>query len=180
MSIQMHATTILAVKKDNQVAIGGDGQVTLGNMVIKGSANKIRRLYKDKIIAGFAGSTADAFTLVEKFESKLQEHHGNLKLASVRLATDWRNDKILRKLEAMLLVADNTQIFTITGNGDVLEPEHDVMAIGSGGGFATASARALMENSSLTAEEIVHKSLTIAGDICIYTNANINIETLTS
>ena len=178
MTIKMHGTTILAVKRDNAVTIGGDGQVTLGNMVVKGTANKIRRLYKDQVIAGFAGSTADAFTLFEKFESKLQEHQGNLKLAAVRLATDWRSDRMLHKLEAMLLVADPQNIYAISGMGDVLEPEHNLMAIGSGGGFASASARALYENSTLTSEDIVRKSLNIAGDICIYTNNNLTIDTL--
>ena len=178
MNTTMHATTILAVKKDNQVALGGDGQVTLGHSVVKSSANKIRRLYKDSILAGFAGSTADAFTLFEKFEAKLQTHQGNLRLSAVRLAMDWRSDRVLRRLEAMLLVADKNDIFTISGNGDVLEPEYGLMSIGSGSGFAQSAARALIEHSDLDAQGIVKQSLGIAAEYCIYTNNHFNIETL--
>ncbi|KTC80451.1 Peptidase component of the HslUV protease (Heat shock protein) [Legionella cherrii] len=175
---QFRGTTILSVRRGNQVVIGGDGQVTLGNTVMKGNARKVRRLYKDQIIAGFAGGTADAFTLFERFESKLEMHQGHLVRAAVELAKDWRTDRMLRRLEAVLAVADKKSSLIITGNGDVIEPEHSLIAIGSGGPFAQAAARALMENTNLSAMEIVRKALTIAGDICIYTNNNLTIEEL--
>ncbi|MCW8400040.1 ATP-dependent protease subunit HslV [Legionella sp. PATHC038] len=175
---QFRGTTILSVRRGNQVVIGGDGQVTLGNTVMKGNARKVRRLYKDQIIAGFAGGTADAFTLFERFESKLEMHQGHLIRAAVELAKDWRTDRMLRRLEAVLAVADKKSSLIITGNGDVIEPEHSLIAIGSGGPFAQAAARALMENTKLSAVEIVRKALTIAGDICIYTNNNLTIEEL--
>lgn len=171
-------TTILSVRRGNQVVIGGDGQVSLGNTVMKGNARKVRRLYKDKVIAGFAGGTADAFTLFERFESKLEMHQGHLVRAAVELAKDWRTDRILRRLEAVLAVADSKASLIITGNGDVIEPEESLIAIGSGGPYAQAAARALMENTKLSAKEIVQKALTIAGDICIYTNNNLTIEEL--
>jgi len=167
------------VRRGNTVAIGGDGQVTLGNMVIKATARKVRRLYHDRILAGFAGATADAFTLFERFEGKLEKHQGHLTRAAVELAKDWRQDRILRRLEAMLAVADQSASLIITGNGDVLEPEHGIVAIGSGGGFAQAAARALTQHSELTAREIVAESLKVAGEICIYTNQNHVIEELT-
>jgi len=170
-----HGTTILAVRRDGAVSVGGDGQVTLGNTVMKGNARKVRRLYNDKVLAGFAGGTADAFTLFERFEGKL-EKYGNLTRAAIELAKDWRSDRFLRRLEALLLVADPDKIFVISGNGDVIEPDHDVAAIGSGGQFALAAARALVEGSSLGAREIVERSLNIAADICIYTNRNLVIE----
>jgi ATP-dependent HslUV protease, peptidase subunit HslV len=170
-----HGTTILAVRRDGAVCVGGDGQVTLGNTVMKGNARKVRRLYDDKVLAGFAGGTADAFTLFERFEGKL-EKYGNLTRAAIELAKDWRSDRFLRRLEALLLVADPEKIFVISGNGDVIEPDHDVAAIGSGGQFALAAARALVEGSSLGAREIVERSLNIAADICIYTNRNLVIE----
>jgi len=172
-----HGTTILAVRRDSAVAMGGDGQVTLGNTVMKGNARKVRRLFNDKVIAGFAGGTADAFTLFERFEGKL-EKYGNLTRAAIELAKDWRSDRYLRRLEALLLVADPDKIFVISGNGDVIEPDHDVAAIGSGGQFALSAARALLEGSSLGAREIVERSLNIAADICIYTNRNLVIESL--
>ena len=172
-----HGTTILAVRRDGAVAVGGDGQVTLGNTVMKGNARKVRRLYNDKVLAGFAGGTADAFTLFERFEGKL-EKYGNLTRAAIELAKDWRSDRFLRRLEALLLVADPEKIFVVSGNGDVIEPDHDVAAIGSGGQFALAAARALMEGSSLGARDIVERSLNIAADICIYTNRNLVIEDL--
>ena len=175
---QFRGTTILSVRRGKEVAIGGDGQVTLGNTVMKGNARKVRRLYKDKVIAGFAGGTADAFTLFERFESKLEMHQGHLVRAAVELAKDWRTDRLLRRLEALLAVADNNSSLIITGNGDVIEPEEGLMAIGSGGPFAQAAARALLENTNLSAEEIVRKGLNIAGDICIYTNHHLTIETL--
>ncbi|MCW8408282.1 ATP-dependent protease subunit HslV [Legionella sp. PATHC035] len=175
---QFRGTTILSVRRGDQVVIGGDGQVTLGNTVMKGNARKVRRLYKDQIIAGFAGGTADAFTLFERFESKLEMHQGHLVRAAVELAKDWRTDRMLRRLEAVLAVADKKSSLIITGNGDVIEPEHSLIAIGSGGPFAQAAARALMENTKLSALEIVRKALTIAGDICIYTNNNLTIEEL--
>jgi ATP-dependent HslUV protease subunit HslV len=175
---QYHGTTILSVRRGDQVALGGDGQVTLGNIVIKASARKVRRLYQDKVLAGFAGGTADAFTLFERFEAKLDEHQGQLVRAAVELAKDWRTDRILRRLEAMLAVADKVATLIITGNGDVLEPELGIAAIGSGGAYAQAAAKALYENTDLAAREIVAKSLAIAGDICIYTNQNHLIETL--
>ncbi|MBL7480411.1 ATP-dependent protease subunit HslV [Legionella bononiensis] len=175
---QFRGTTILSVRRGNQVVIGGDGQVTLGNTVMKGNARKVRRLYKDKVIAGFAGGTADAFTLFERFESKLEMHQGHLVRAAVELAKDWRTDRMLRRLEAVLAVADSKSSLIITGNGDVIEPEESLIAIGSGGPFAQAAARALMENTKLSAVDIVRKALTIAGDICIYTNNNLTIEEL--
>jgi ATP-dependent HslUV protease subunit HslV len=171
-------TTIVSVRRGNNVVLGGDGQVSLGNTVMKGNAVKVRRLYKDKVIAGFAGGTADAFTLFEKFEAKLEMHNGHLTKAAVELAKDWRTDKMLRKLEALLAVADETASLIITGNGDVIQPENDLIAIGSGGPFAQAAATALMENTELSAREIVEKSLNIAGNICVYTNNNLTIEEL--
>ncbi|MDB5729163.1 MAG: hslV [Noviherbaspirillum sp.] len=175
---QFHGTTILSVRRGNSVALGGDGQVTLGNIVMKASARKVRKLYHDKVLAGFAGGTADAFTLLERFEAKLEKHQGHLLRASVELAKDWRTDRMLRRLEAMLLVADRTTTLIITGNGDVLEPEDGVGAIGSGGAFAQSAAKALQENTELTPADIVGKSLTIAGELCIYTNLSHIIETL--
>lgn len=175
---QYRGTTILSVRRGNQVVIGGDGQVTLGNTVMKGNARKVRRLYKDRVIAGFAGGTADAFTLFERFESKLELHQGHLVRAAVELAKDWRTDRMLRRLEALLAVADSKASLIITGNGDVIEPEESLIAIGSGGPFAQAAAKALMENTNLTAKEIVEKGLKIAGDICIYTNNHLTIEEL--
>ncbi len=175
---QFHGTTILSVRRGDSVALGGDGQVTLGNVVVKGSARKVRKLYQNKVLAGFAGGTADAFTLIERFEAKLEKHQGNLMRASVELAKDWRTDRILRRLEAMLLVADKDATLIITGNGDVIEPEQGIGAIGSGGTFAQSAARALIENTQLTPSEIVKKSLTIAGELCIYTNLSHIIETL--
>ena len=175
---QYRGTTILSVRRGNNVVIGGDGQVTLGNTVMKGNARKVRRLYNDSVIAGFAGGTADAFTLFERFEGKLQEHNGNLVRAAVELAKDWRTDRMLRKLEALLCVADKESSLIITGNGDVIEPENDLVAIGSGGPFAQSAASALLNNTDLSAREIVEKGLTIAGDICIYTNNNLTIEEL--
>jgi ATP-dependent HslUV protease, peptidase subunit HslV len=173
-----HGTTILSARRGNRVALGGDGQVTLGNIVIKGTARKIRRIYHDRILAGFAGGTADAFTLFERFESKLEKHQGHLMRSAVELAKDWRTDRMLRRLEAMLAVADREHSLVITGNGDVLEPELGVVAIGSGGAYAQAAARALLENTDLAPADIVKKSLEIAGDLCIYTNQNHLIETL--
>jgi ATP-dependent HslUV protease, peptidase subunit HslV len=173
-----HGTTILSVRRDNAVALGGDGQVTLGNVVIKATARKVRRLYHEKVLAGFAGATADAFTLFERFEAKLEKHQGHLTRAAVELAKDWRSDRILRRLEAMLAVADRSASLVITGTGDVLEPEYGIVAIGSGGPYAQAAARALLDNTLLTAPEIVQKALAIAGDLCIYTNQNHVIETL--
>jgi ATP-dependent HslUV protease subunit HslV len=173
-----HGTTILSVRRDGAVALGGDGQVTLGNVVIKATARKVRRLYNERVLAGFAGATADAFTLFERFEGKLEKHQGHLTRAAVELAKDWRSDRVLRRLEAMLAVSDRTASLIITGTGDVLEPEFGIVAIGSGGPYAQAAARALLENSTLTAEEIVRRSLGIAAELCIYTNQNIVIETL--
>lgn len=175
---QYRGTTILSVRRGNQVVIGGDGQVSLGNTVMKGNARKVRRLYKDKVIAGFAGGTADAFTLFERFESKLELHQGHLVRAAVELAKDWRTDRMLRRLEAILAVADSKASLIITGNGDVIEPEESLIAIGSGGPFAQAAARALMENTDLSAKEIVQRGLKIAADICIYTNNHLTIEEL--
>ncbi|HPQ94217.1 MAG: ATP-dependent protease subunit HslV [Thiothrix sp.] len=175
---QFRGTTILSVRRHNSVVIGGDGQVTLGNTVMKGNARKVRRLYDDRVLAGFAGGTADAFTLFERFESKLQQYNGNLTRSAVELAKDWRTDRMLRRLEAMLIVADNTASLLITGNGDVVEQEHDLIAIGSGGAFAQAAARALLENTDLSARDIVQKGLEIAADICIYSNNNLTIEEL--
>lgn len=171
-------TTIVSVRRNGQVAIGGDGQVSLGNTVMKGNARKVRRLYNDKVIAGFAGGTADAFTLFERFEAKLEVHQGNLMRAAVELAKDWRTDRMLRKLEALLAVADANTSLIITGNGDVIQPENDLIAIGSGGPFAQSAATALLQNTELSAREIVEKSLTIAGDICVYTNQHQTIEEL--
>jgi ATP-dependent HslUV protease subunit HslV len=172
-----HGTTILAVRRKDSVAMGGDGQVTLGNTVMKGNAKKVRRLFNDKVLAGFAGGTADAFTLFERFEGKL-EKYGNLTRAAIELAKDWRSDRYLRRLEALLLVADPSKILVISGNGDVIEPEYDVAAIGSGGQFALAAARALVEGSDLGARNVVERSLNIAADICIYTNRNLVIDEL--
>ncbi len=173
-----HGTTILSVRRGASVALGGDGQVTLGNVVVKGGAKKVRRLYQDRILAGFAGGTADAFTLFERFEGKLDKHQGNLMRSAVELAKDWRTDRILRRLDAMLAVADREHSLIITGMGDVLEPEHGIVAIGSGGPYAQAAAKALLENSSLSAKDIVEKSLAIAADLCIYTNHQRSIEVL--
>ena len=175
---QWHGTTILSVRRGTSVALGGDGQVTLGQVVIKGGARKVRRLYHDRILAGFAGGTADAFTLFERFEAKLDKHQGNLMRAAVELAKDWRTDRILRRLEAMLAVADKEKSLVITGMGDVLEPEQGVVAIGSGGPYAQAAALALLANTELSAREIVDKALAIAADICIYTNQQRTIEVL--
>ena len=172
-------TTIISVRRDNSVSLGGDGQVTLGNIVIKSTARKIRRLYHNQVIAGFAGGTADAFTLFERFEEKLEKHQGHLLRSAVELAKDWRTDRMLRRLEAMLIVANKENSLIITGNGDVLDPEYGIATIGSGGSYAYSAARALLAHSSLTAEEIVKQSLVIAGDVCIYTNHNHLIETIT-
>ncbi|NVM76038.1 ATP-dependent HslUV protease subunit HslV [Duganella sp. SG902] len=175
---QFHGTTILCVRRGKQVALGGDGQVTLGSIVMKGTARKVRKVYQGKVLVGFAGGTADAFTLLDRFEGKLEKHQGNLLRASVELAKDWRTDRVLRRLEAMLLVADADSTLVITGNGDVLEPEDGVGAIGSGGTYAQSAAKALVENTELSPAEVVKKSLTIAGELCIYTNLNHIIETL--
>ncbi len=175
---QFHGTTILSVRRGNSVALGGDGQVTLGNIVVKGSARKVRRLYNGAVLAGFAGGTADAFTLFERFEAKLDKHSGNLMRAAVELAKDWRTDRMLRRLEAMLALADREHSLILTGNGDVLEPEHGLVAIGSGGAYAQSAAKALLDNTDLTPAEIIKKSLEIAGDLCIYTNQSHTIETL--
>ena len=175
---QYRGTTILSVRRGADVALGGDGQVTLGNIVIKSTARKIRRLYQEKVLAGFAGCTADAFTLFERFEAKLEQHSGHLMRSAVELAKDWRTDRMLRRLEAMLVVADREHSLVITGNGDVLEPELGIAAIGSGGAYAQSAARALFENTELSPVDIVKKSLTIAGDVCIYTNQNHMIEVL--
>jgi len=175
---QFHGTTIVSVRRGAQVALGGDGQVTLGNIVIKASARKIRRLHHDRVLAGFAGGTADAFTLFERFEAKLDKHSGQLLRSAVELAKDGRTDRMLRRLEAMLAVADAEHSLVITGNGDVLEPEFGLIAIGSGGPYAQAAARALIENTDLSAEMVVRKSLAIAGDLCIYTNQTHSVETL--
>ncbi len=175
---QFHGTTIISARRGKRVALGGDGQVTLGNVVLKASARKVRRLYEDKILAGFAGGTADAFTLFERFEAKLEKHQGNLLRSAVELAKDWRTDRILRRLEAMLVVCDSESSLIISGNGDVLEPEQGLVAIGSGGPYAQAAARALLENTVMPPEEIVKKALAIAGDLCIYTNQQHVIEIL--
>jgi ATP-dependent HslUV protease, peptidase subunit HslV len=179
---QFHGTTIISVRRKTergwQVAIGGDGQVTLGNIVVKGTARKVRKLYHERVIAGFAGATADAFTLFERFEGKLEKHQGHLVRAAIELTKDWRTDRVLRRLEAMLAVANHDASLIITGNGDVLEPEHGIIAIGSGGAYAQASAKALLDNTNLSAPEIVKKSLEIAGELCIYTNMHHTIETL--
>ena len=176
--VDFHGTTIVSVRRNNQVVIGGDGQVSLGDTVMKGNARKVRRLYKDKVLAGFAGSTADAFTLFERFEGKLEKHQGQLVRSAVELAKDWRTDRMLRRLEALLLVADEEASLIISGNGDVIEPEKGIMAIGSGGHFAKAAAIAMVENSDLDARAIVEKSLNIAADICVYTNHQLTIEEL--
>jgi ATP-dependent HslUV protease subunit HslV len=173
-----HGTTILSVRRGSSVALGGDGQVTLGSVVVKATARKVRRLYSDRVLAGFAGATADAFTLFERFEAKLDKHQGQLQRAAVELAKDWRSDRVLRRLEAMLAVADTASSLVISGNGDVLEPEHGIVAIGSGGAYAQAAARALLEHTDLAAVDIVRQALAIAGDICIYTNQHHVIETL--
>ncbi|HEY2928740.1 ATP-dependent protease subunit HslV [Piscinibacter sp.] len=173
-----HGTTILSVRRGNLVAIGGDGQVTLGNVIVKASARKVRKLYRDQVLAGFAGATADAFTLFERFEAKLEKHQGHLVRAAIELTKDWRTDRVLRRLEAMLAVADKDASLIISGNGDVLEPEQGIIAIGSGGAFAQAAARALLEHTELAPADIVKKSLEIAGDLCIYTNQHHTIETL--
>jgi len=173
-----HATTIVCVRRGEDVALGGDGQVTLGNIVIKGTARKIRKLYHDKVLAGFAGATADAFTLQERFEAKLEKHQGNLMRAAVELTRDWRTDRVLRRLEAMLIVADRANTLVLTGNGDVLEPEHGLAAIGSGGAYAQAAAQALLQHTDFAPQDVVKRALEIAGDLCIYTNQNHIIETL--
>ena len=173
-----HGTTIISVRRGRDVALGGDGQVTLGNIVVKASARKVRKLYKDQVLAGFAGATADAFTLFERFEGKLEKHQGHLARAAIELTKDWRTDRVLRRLEAMLAVADHSASLIITGNGDVLEPEHGIVAIGSGGAYAQAAARALLEHTQLPPAELVKKSLEIAGELCIYTNMHHTIETL--
>ncbi|MES1993212.1 MAG: ATP-dependent protease subunit HslV [Candidatus Macondimonas sp.] len=175
---QFHGTTILSVRRNGQVAIAGDGQVSMGDTVMKANARKVRRLYRDRVLAGFAGGTADAFTLFERFESKLEAHSGHLTRAAVELAKDWRTDRMLRRLEALMCVADATASLVITGNGDVIEPADAIMAIGSGGNYALAAARALLAETPLSARDIVEKSLHIAGDICIYTNHHLTIETL--
>ncbi|MEX0951949.1 MAG: ATP-dependent protease subunit HslV [Gammaproteobacteria bacterium] len=175
---QLHGTTILSVRRAGTVAMGGDGQVSLGDTVMKGNARKVRRLYHDKVLAGFAGGTADAFTLFERFEGKLEQHHGHLTRAAVEMAKDWRTDRMLRRLEAMLVVADTTTSLLISGNGDVIEPEDNIMAIGSGGGYALAAARALSQQTELDARAVVEKALHIAADICIYTNHEITLEVL--
>ncbi|MDA8360478.1 MAG: ATP-dependent protease subunit HslV [Gammaproteobacteria bacterium] len=175
---QFHGTTVLAVRRGSSVVLGADGQVTMGQTIMKGNARKVRRLYKDKILAGFAGGTADAFTLFERFEAKLEKHQGHLTRAAVELAKDWRTDRMLRRLEALLAVADSAASLILTGNGDVIEPEDGLIAIGSGGPYAQAAARALMANTTLSAREIVERSLHIAGDICLYTNHNLTIEEL--
>ena len=176
MEIQM--TTILSVRREGEVALGGDGQVSLGNTIMKGNAKKVRHLYHGKVIAGFAGGTADAFTLFERFEAQLEKHQGHLVKAAVELAKDWRSDRALRKLEALLAVADEKNSLIITGNGDVVQPEHDLISIGSGGNFAQSAATALLENTELSAKEIVEKSLTIAGNICVFTNQSQTIDEL--
>jgi ATP-dependent HslUV protease subunit HslV len=175
---QYRGTTIVSYRRNGQVVIGGDGQVSLGNTIMKGNARKVRRLYRDKVLAGFAGGTADAFTLFERFEAKLEKHQGNLTRSALELAKDWRTDRMMRRLEALLAVADADSSLIITGNGDVIEPENGLMAIGSGGAFAQSAATALIENTDLSARDIVEKSLNIAASICIYTNSNLTIETL--
>ena len=175
---QFHGTTILAVRKGGKVAIGGDGQVSMGNTLVKGNARKVRRLYDDKVIAGFAGGTADAFTLFEKFEGKLESYSGNLLRSAVELAKEWRTDRALRRLEALLLVADKTTSLMISGTGDVMEPEHASIAIGSGGSFAQAAARALVDNTDLPADEVVKRAMQIAADICVFTNDHLTLEVI--
>jgi ATP-dependent HslUV protease subunit HslV len=173
-----HGTTIVSVRRGGLVALGGDGQVTLGNIVAKSTARKVRRLHHDKVLAGFAGATADAFTLFERFEAKLEKHQGNLVRSAIELTKDWRTDRVLRRLEAMLAVADRESSLIVSGNGDVLEPEYGIVAIGSGGSFASAAARALLQETQMAPKDIVKRSLEIAGDLCIYTNQNHSIETL--
>ena len=173
-----HGTTIVSVRRGNLVALGGDGQVTLGNIVVKATARKVRKLHHNQVLAGFAGATADAFTLFERFEAKLEKHQGHLVRAAIELTKDWRTDRVLRRLEAMLAVADREASLIITGNGDVLEPEHGIISIGSGGAFAQAAARALIDHTQMTPQEVVKRSLEIAGDLCIYTNQSHTIETL--
>lgn len=175
---QFHATTIVCARRGDQVAMGGDGQVTLGNIVIKGTARKIRKLYHDKVLVGFAGATADAFTLLERFEGKLEKHQGHLMRSAVELSRDWRTDRILRRLEAMLIVADHEHTLVLTGNGDVLEPEENLAAIGSGGAYAQSAALALLRHTELSPQEVVKSALEIAGDLCIYTNQQHTIEVL--
>ena len=175
---QYRGTTILSVRRGDHVVLGGDGQVSFGDTIMKGNARKVRKLYQDKIVAGFAGGTADAFTLFERFEAKLEKHQGNLMRSAVELAKDWRTDRMLRRLEALLCVADKTASYVISGNGDVIEPEDNIMAIGSGGSFAKAAARAMLENTDMDPKEIVDKALNIAADICIYTNNHLTIEEL--
>lgn len=177
---QYHGTTILSIRRNKKVVIGGDGQVSMGNTIMKGNAKKVRRLFNNQVIAGFAGGTADAFTLFERFEGKLEKHQGHLVRSAVELAKDWRTDKILRRLEALLAVADAKTSLILTGNGDVIEPEHGIMAIGSGGQYAQSAALALLHNTKLSAREIVEKSLAIAADICVYTNSNFTLEELDS
>ena len=177
---QFRGTTILSIRRNGKVVVGGDGQVSMGNTIMKGNARKVRRLYNNKVIAGFAGGTADAFTLFERFEGKLEKHSGNLMRAAVELAKDWRTDKMLRRLEALLTVADSKASLIITGLGDVIEPEHSLMAIGSGGPFAQSAAKALLDNTKLSARKIVEKGLGIAADICVYTNHNFTIEEIDS
>jgi ATP-dependent HslUV protease subunit HslV len=177
-ALPFHGTTILSVRRGDKVVVGGDGQVSLGQTVMKGNARKVRRLYKDRVIAGFAGATADAFTLFERFEGKLEKHQGHLTRSAVELAKDWRTDRMLRRLEALLCIADSRTSLIISGTGDVIEPEQDLMAIGSGGSFAQAAARALLENTGLSAREIVERALHIAADICVYTNHNLVLEEL--
>ncbi len=176
---QYRGTTIVSVRRNNQVVIGGDGQVSLGNTIMKGNARKVRRLYNNQVLAGFAGGTADAFTLFERFEAKLESHNGQLVRAAVELAKDWRTERSLRRLEALLAVANHEASLIITGNGDVIQPEDDLIAIGSGGPFAQSAARALIDNTELSAREITEKALNIAGDVCIYTNHHLTIEELT-
>lgn len=175
---QFSGTTILAVRRGRDVVMAGDGQVSMGDTVVKGNAKKVRRVYHDRVIAGFAGGTADAFTLFERFEGKLEKHHGNLVRAAVELAKDWRTDRALRRLEALLLVADGTSSLMISGNGDVIEPEFDAMAIGSGGAYALAAARAMLENTELDARTVVERAMRIAADVCVYTNTTLTIESL--
>lgn len=175
---QFHGTTILCVRKGNSVAMAGDGQVTLGNVVFKGSARKVRRIYHDKILIGFAGATADAFTLMERFEGKLEKHSGNLMRAAIELAKDWRTEKMLRQLEAMMITADDQMTLVLSGNGDVIEPEHGIAAIGSGGSYALSAARALAENTELKPAAIAREAMRIAGELCIYTNDHVLVETL--
>jgi len=176
--MEIHGTTILSVRRGDRVALGGDGQVSLGNTVMKGNARKVRRLYKEQVLAGFAGGTADAFTLFERFEAKLEKHQGNLTRSAVELAKDWRTDRLLRRLEAMLIVADRTASLIISGQGDVIEPEAGILAIGSGGPYAQAAARALLEHTELDARAIVEQALGIAADICVFTNRHLTIEEL--